>query len=247
MTSAWRPSRCARMPAQVGRAPLRTARAGAAVDVRDRLVAEADQVIEHEAGAVRLVDQHGVGVDAAHGATHDDERRLGCRGGDVAGRHARADQDDPADPVLEQRGQRGPLAARLPAAGGEQQLVAELGGELLDTAGDLGEERVAQVVEDHPDGLGPAAGQAARHRVRPVAEPRGGVEHAPAALLADVGALAHDQRDERARHTGLARDVLHRGGAAGERTGGARTAGRDGHRGRTLLRARQHCNWVSAL
>ena len=154
-----------------------------------------------------------------------DERRLGGRGGDVAGRHARADQDDPADAVLEQRGQRGPLAPGLPASGGEQQLVAELGGELLDTAGDLGEERVAQVVEDHPDGLGPAAGQAARHRVRAVAEPRGGVEHAPAALLADVGALAHDQRDERARDTGLARDVLHRGGAAGERPGAPRTGG----------------------
>ena len=53
-------------PAQVRRASLGPAGAAAAVDVRDPLVAEPDQVIEHQLGAVGLVDQHAVGVDAAH-------------------------------------------------------------------------------------------------------------------------------------------------------------------------------------
>ena len=232
--------------AQVGGAALRSAGAAAAIDVRDPLVAEPDKVVEHQPGSVRLVDQHAVGIGVAQPASHDHARRLGRGGGDVAGGHARADKDQPADAVLEQRGEGGALAPGRPAAGGEQQLVAELRRELLDAAGDLREERVAQVVEDHADRLGPLAGEAARHRVRSVAESRRGVEHAQAALLADVRPLAHDQRDQRARHPGFARDVFHGGGASsqGMRRGAAR---RVWHGAWTLLRARQHCNRVSAL
>ena len=87
--------------------------------------------------------------------------------------------------------------ADLAPAGAEQQLVAELGGQLLDAAGDLGEERVTQVVEEHSDRAGACAGQPAGHRVGPVAEPRGGLEHARAPRRTDIGLLAHDERDER--------------------------------------------------
>ncbi len=73
------------------------------------------------------------------------------------------------------------LAPGAAAAGDQQHAVAELGGERLEPVRDLGEERVVQVVEQHADGVRPAAGEAARHRVGAVAEPRGGVEHARAA------------------------------------------------------------------
>src|ERR1019366_629145 len=108
------------------------------------------------------------------------------------------DEDHPVDPILEQRGERSALAPGLATAGTEQKLVAELGGELLDPSRDLGEERVAQVVKDHSAGLRSPAGQAARHRVGPVAEARHGGAHARGASLADVRLVTHDERYERA-------------------------------------------------
>ena len=87
----------------VRRAPLRPTRALAAVDVADPLVAEADEMLEHEFGPMRLVDHDEVGIDAAGLAPHDNSRGLRRRGGDVGDAHARADEDDPVDPILEQR------------------------------------------------------------------------------------------------------------------------------------------------
>jgi simple sugar transport system substrate-binding protein len=101
--------------------------------------------------------------------------------------------------------------ARAPAAGADENAVAQLGGQLLDPAGDLGEERVVQVVEEHADGLRAPAGQAAGHRVGPVAEVGGGLQHARAAQRADLRAVVHHERHERPRDAGRAGDIVHRG------------------------------------
>ena len=87
----------------------------------------------------------------------DGRRDLGDRGR----LHPRADQDDPVGAVLEQRLDHRPLAPRAAAAGADHDLVADRRGELLDAGRDLGEERVVEVVEQHPHRARPAAGEAA--------------------------------------------------------------------------------------
>ena len=79
-------------------------------------------------------------------------------------------QDDPVGAVLQEPPHGRQLRALLVAAGAEQQPVAlGVGGGEQPVEG-LGEERVVEVVEQHGDHPGLAAGQAPRHRVRGVAE-----------------------------------------------------------------------------
>jgi hypothetical protein len=58
--------------------------------------------------------------------------------------------------------------------------------------------------------------EAARHRVGPVAQLRGGVEDALTPFGADLGTVGNHQRPERARDSGSARDVLHHGWGSGQ-------------------------------
>ena len=117
------------------------------------------------------------------------------------------------------------LALLAAPAGDDQQPVAEARGVLLDAARDLGEERVVEVVEQHPHRVGAVAGQAAGDRVRAVAEARGRLQHELAPAVGHLVAAAHDQGHQRARHAGLLRHVVHRHVGA-PAVGGARSATR---------------------
>jgi len=165
--------------------------------VNDVLVPELDEVANGEARAERLIGLDAVdGVAAQHAGDDHDGRRRG-RGCDVAGWHGRADEDDPVRPVFEQRVEHLALAPPLPAPGRQQDAVVQLGGQLLDARRDLGVERVVKVAEHDAEGLSPAVGQAARHGIRSVAELGGRGEHPLVSLLADLGAVADDERRER--------------------------------------------------
>ena len=133
-------------------------------------------MLEHELDAARLVDHDDVSVDVAALPSDEHDRYLGGGGADVWQAHPWADENDPVDAVLEQRGDGGALAARLATAGAEKELEAALRCELLDAAGDLGEERVMQVVEHDADGVRAPAREPAGHGVRAVAEPGRGLE-----------------------------------------------------------------------
>jgi hypothetical protein len=179
--------------------------------VHDPLVPQLGEVLDREPRAGGLVDEDRVDVRAAQlAADHDRGRR--ARGGQHVPRaHPGGHEDDAVGPVLEQAVEHGTLAPGAAPAGDEQDAVAELGGERLQPVGDLREEGVVQVVEQHADRPRAPAGQAARHRVGPVAEPFRRVEHALAPVRAHLRALAHDERDERPRDAGRQGDVLHGG------------------------------------
>jgi hypothetical protein len=108
-----------------------------------------------------------------------------CRG------QPETDEDDAVGAVFEQRLDHGALAAGAHAARDEQHAVAEGGRDLLDTARDLGEERVVEIVEQHTHCARPSRGEAARHRVGAIAQLRGGVEHALTPFGADLGTVAN--------------------------------------------------------
>ena len=159
--------------------------------------------------APSLVCHHAVDA-AAQSAADDDTRDPGDGRGDLGAGHARRHEDQAVGAVFEQRLEHRPLALLATSPGDDQQAIAEVRGEVLDPVGDLGEERVVQVVEEHADGVGPVAGEAAGVGVGAIAETPGGVQHQLTPLRAHLVALAHDERHQRPRDAGLARDVVHR-------------------------------------
>ena len=187
----------------------RGARAVTAVDVDDPLVPERDEVLDRQVRADRLVHQHAVQRRRAHAAADHDARQRADRGRDLRPRQVRGHEDQPVGAVLQQRFEHRVLALLAPAAGDDQQPLPELGGLRLDAVRDLGEERVVEIVEQHAHRVRPVRGEVARDRVRPIAEQGRRVAHPPAALVADLGAAAHDQGHERAGHPGLTRNVVH--------------------------------------
>jgi hypothetical protein len=179
--------------AQIARPARRRARALAAVDVDDPLVPKLHQVPHGEARAERLVVQHAVEASVAQRAADHHGRSGAQRRGHRAGSHAWAEQDEAVGAVLEHGLEHRPLAPLESAPGREQQPIAVLRRLLLDPVDDLGEERVVEVVDEHPYGMRAPAREAARHRVGAVAERRGRREHPLAALGTDLRAVAHHQ------------------------------------------------------
>ena len=139
----------------------------------DAAVAAGEQVLDGAPGAAVVVDEHGVGGDADRGAVDDDDR--GARGelGVEVRLAVRCRRDDErVRPPGDERPDQLLLARRVlvDAAGDDQHAL--LAGGVLEGAQHGRRERVADVLEDRRDRLGPPArpAQAAGREVRAVVE-----------------------------------------------------------------------------
>src|SRR3546814_13973003 len=106
--------------------------------------------------------------------------------------------------------QRGALFGLGAVVTGHQQVQAALARDLVDAADQFGEELAVQVGQDHADGVGAAAAQAARGVVRAVAQLVGHAEHALAHGLGHVLVTVEGPRHRRHRNVRLPCDVFDR-------------------------------------
>ena len=104
------------------------------------------------------------------------------------------------------------LLARILVRAAEQEAVAAVARDRLDTRDDLDEERVHQVRNDDAERAGAAEREAAGDGVGLVAELGDLGEHARAGGIADVAAVVQDFGDRGDRDAQLVGDALHRGG-----------------------------------
>ena len=158
-----------------------------------------------------LLGQPDVAAAAGHAAAGEDARR--------PARHhaprqravgARARHDEPVDAGLGDEPLVGLLRRRVARVLGHQHDELPLPGAAHDGAHHLAPERVAERRHEHADGAGRLGLEAARHRVRLVAEARRDGDHAVARLRIDrpVGRARERARCGRRVHAGLARDVV---------------------------------------
>ena len=183
-------------------------------DVGDPLVAVSDEVRDRGAGAADVVEQDGVGVDAARRAIEEDDRdavvELGLQ---VAVVVAGGDDEQRVDRAPQQPQDQLALALGvLLARAGDEDVAAGVRG-VLDRPRDGRVERVGDVLDHEPERVGAPVAQRARDVVACEAELRDGRLDArrrrrPHAVLAVDDARDRLQADARA-----ARDVAHRGPA----------------------------------
>ena len=120
--------------------------------------------------------------------------------------HARR-QRDPIGAVLDERSQRPLLALEVVEAGHHEHRVALAGGGLLEPGREPAVDRVGEIVEQQAEDVRPLGTQAARGRVRHVAELLGrGMDGAPRGF-ADPGVVLEGARRRRLGGTGDPGDV----------------------------------------
>src|SRR3546814_555117 len=106
--------------------------------------------------------------------------------------------------------QRGALFGLVAVVAGHQQVQAALARDLVDAADQFGEELAVQIGQDHADGVGAAAAEAARGVVRAVTQFVGHAEHALAYGLGHVLVTVEGPRHRRHRYVRLPCDVFDR-------------------------------------
>jgi hypothetical protein len=179
-------------------------------------VPERAQVTGGRAHPGRVVAGHEREVRALHLARDEDRRHAGVRQRAHRRAVARRGRDDQALAAARlQLGHRGGLAVEVVVGVGEQAGEPGLPQRLLDPAHDRREHRVGQVGDEHADDARTACAQAARGRVRRVAERARRRADAARGRLRDP---AGERRVERPRrrgrvHSGPVGDVAD-GGAA---------------------------------
>jgi hypothetical protein len=105
----------------------------------------------------------------------------------------RSGQDQAIGLQFQKRFEGGGLSLRDPFPAVEERPVTTFESAIFDSVDHVGEEGIVEVGEHDSEHIGPLPHEAARHRVRSVAEFVGRLEHCGASLVADVGRLPHHE------------------------------------------------------
>jgi hypothetical protein len=180
-------------------------------------VPQAREVANHGAGAAVVVDVDRVERGAFDPAVEQDDgkcpRQVGLENPRVG---LRRHHHQPVDPAA-QGAQHGLDLAAVAVRAGDQNVEAVMPRRQVDAADDLGEELTIEVREEDTHGARLLGDQAARHRMRRVAEPSGDFQDALAGLLPDGSLLVEHPGHRGDRDPGSTGNLLDRG-AHGRRT-----------------------------
>ena len=183
---------------------------GVATDEGDAAVPVGDQVGHAVAGGGVVVDQHGVEPVDLEPTVDTDHRDARMQLAQVAVVTRRGRDHQPPYLLHHQPLDLRPLALGVEAGAAEDHVEPGLVGHGLDGAGQRGEERVGDAVDDHADAVAEpdleGAGEAVGHVVERLHCPL----HAVAYLRAHVGLAAYDARDGLDADLGLGSDVVQR-------------------------------------
>ena len=134
-------------------------------------MAEADEVGRASDGGVEVVGGDGIEIGVAEAAIHEHGRRQAGPVGDERRRLvARRGHDEPVDLAGEQGLEPVALTGFVLVRADEQDLVAVLGCEILQTVDEGGEEGIGEIRHDDAHGIGAHPAEAGGELVRPVAD-----------------------------------------------------------------------------
>ena len=119
---------------------------------------------------------------------------------------------DAIDPPIDEQVEIRRLAIRIVGGVAQQKHEPVLPGDVLDSAHELREERVFDVGDDEPEGLGRPQLQRAGDRRRPVVERAGRVQDALTRIRPRPAEAGQHPADRRGRDAGATRDVTDRRG-----------------------------------
>ena len=176
----------------------------------DALVAQPGQMGDGEPDAPLVVDRDRRQAVVVREPVHQHHRQVrpGCLGQHGVVEVRRREDETvhvPRPHLLEDN----PLPLAVPVGVAEQRDITGGGEPVLDAPHDRREQRIVQVGDEHPDGVRAPGPQAARHRVRPVAEEFRGLKHPESRVLPDKQPRLRVQRARRRgrMHSGPGRNV----------------------------------------
>ena len=179
-------------------------RRGVAEQPDDAAMALGDEMIDQQPGGFRVVDSHDVLRPRRPGAVDQHDGEVEVHRAELLRHRARRRVDEPGDSLFLHQAQVHRLARRvLVGVAQHDPHVGAIGG-VLHRPAEGGEERIADVGDDQPDGARSAASAAAAPRDWAIA----GRLHRRLDLLLEIG--ADRSVGEHARH-GRRRDARHAG------------------------------------
>ena len=145
-----------------------------------------EEVLDGGGGRGHVVDPDAAGAGDVV-ADGDDRHAEAAQVGDLGLAELHGDDEDRVDAAAQGELPEEALAGRDVAEVVQQQVEVVLAQDGLGAGDDLAEEPARGVRDDHPDGVGAAAGETGGDRRHDVRKRRRGLQHAVARLVGDVG------------------------------------------------------------